>query len=317
MKGYNTCMDRQDVTSDIVRDLYRIPKDSHKGQNGRVLLIGGSKLFHAASLWSLTIASRIVDLVHYASIDENNAIVHEAKREFRNGIVIARSDIEAYIVEDNVILIGPGMVRVEAQSKSFIVDPTSKLQNILSIDDEGMQTYVLTNYLLRKYPNKQWVIDAGALQMVEVDAIPKGAILTPHRGEFAHLWHKCFAQPMIDDEKEAVVRVAQRLQCIVLKKGVVDVACDGRVVRGDNDQSVATISGGNEGMSKGGTGDVLAGLIAALAAQKNDAYLATLAGSYISKAAGDRLYSRVGPYFNATDLANEIPAVMGEKLYRI
>ena len=51
---------------------------SHKGQNGRLLLIGGSRLFHAASIWSLTVASRIVDLVHYASVPVNNELIIEA-----------------------------------------------------------------------------------------------------------------------------------------------------------------------------------------------------------------------------------------------
>ena len=62
-------------------------------------------------------------------------------------------------------------------------------------------------------------------------------------------------------------------------------------------------------MTKGGTGDVLAGLIAALAC-KNNPLLATIAGSFINKKAGDMLYTRVGPYFNATDLANQIPLTM-------
>ena len=66
-------------------------------------------------------------------------------------------------------------------------------------------------------------------------------------------------------------------------------------------------------MTKGGTGDVLAGLIAALAC-KNDPWLATIAGSYINKKAGDELYKTVGPYFNASDLANEIPEMMARIL---
>ena len=55
-------------------------KTSHKGQNGRLLIIGGSHLFHAASFWALQVASRIVDLVHYSSTVENNRIV---ETEFR------------------------------------------------------------------------------------------------------------------------------------------------------------------------------------------------------------------------------------------
>ena len=62
-------------------------------------------------------------------------------------------------------------------------------------------------------------------------------------------------------------------------------------------------------MTKGGTGDVLAGLVAALYC-KNDAFLSACAGSYINKKAGESLQKKVGIYFNATDLAAEIPRVM-------
>ncbi|MCO6499918.1 MAG: hypothetical protein J5I47_06005, partial [Vicingus serpentipes] len=59
----------------------------------------------------------------------------------------------------------------------------------------------------------------------------------------------------------------------------------------------------------GGTGDVLAGLVAALYA-KNEAFLSACAASYINKKAGESLFERVGYYFNASDLADEIPKVM-------
>ncbi len=257
------------VTPDDCKKLYAAPAGSHKGQNGRLLVIGGSHLFHAASLWALTVASRIVDLVHYCSVPENNAIVQKAKEEFRNGIVVSRQDVESYIEEDDCILIGPGMTR------------------------DG-ETETLTNLLLKKYPQKQWVIDAGALQMMEVSLIPKNAILTPHHGEYAQL----FGDQDVSD-------TAKKYQCIVLLKGEKDIAASLTQLR--------EISGGNAGMTKGGTGDVLAGLVAALAC-KNNPFLATIAGSFINKKAGDALYARVGPYFNATDLAGEIPGVMRELL---
>lgn len=261
------------VRSDDLKKLYVPSSDSHKGQNGRLLIIGGSHLFHAASLWSLTVASRIVDLVHYCSVPENNAIVQKAKEEFRNGIVVSRNDIESYIEEDDVILIGPGMTRDE-------------------------ETESLTNSLLKKYPHKQWVIDAGALQMMDVMLIPKNAILTPHQGEYEQL--------LGDQDVEAAAR---KHRCIVLLKGEKDIACG----LDSSDAAVGvqcrSIAGGNAGMTKGGTGDVLAGLIAALAC-KNDPFLAAIAGSFINKKAGDALFERVGPYFNATDLANQIPVTM-------
>lgn len=254
------------VSKQDLQNLFVPQRGSHKGQNGRLLIIGGSHLFHSASLWALEVASRIIDLVHYCSVPENNELV---KKEFRNGIVIPRSDVDAYIEEDDAILIGLGMTR-----------------------DSG--TEELTNSLLKKYPHKQWIIDAGSLQMMDVSLIPNNAILTPHHGEYA----RAFGDQNID-------AVAKKYQCIVLLKGDKDIACSPSERR--------EITGGNPGMTKGGTGDVLAGLIAALAC-KNDPFLATIAGSFINKKAGDELYEKVGPYFNATDLAAQIPLTMKELL---
>ncbi len=253
---------------------------SHKGQNGRLLVIGGSQLFHAASLWSLTVASRIVDLVHYCSTDENNRIVEDLKSQFTNGIVVPRFDVDIYIKEDDVILIGPGMTRDE-------------------------ETKSLTDRLLGAYPDKQWVIDAGALQMMELTRMPKGAIITPHHQEFRMIMERSgetlreTGDPQ--DSAQSAVRFASRFSCNLLLKGIVDIATNGTDTR--------FIRGGNAGMTKGGTGDVLAGLIAALSCV-NDPWDAMVAGSVINKAAGDDLFASVGPFFNATDLSNQIPKTM-------
>jgi NAD(P)H-hydrate epimerase len=299
-----------DEYHEVVKHLALPKADSHKGQNGRLLIIGGSKLFHAASIWSLTVASRIVDLVHYASVEENNTIIHELKKEFRNGIVISRHDIETYIKEDDVILIGPGMMRME-NPKSQIsmtnqtLNAVSSIKDIEKEEDEGVQTYLLTNYLLKKYPEKQWVIDAGALQMLDLKNIPPHAILTPHHQEFSTLVEKFQISNNTNTTNNSidilVQDFAKKYNCIVLLKGQKDIASNGKETK--------LIEGGNVGMTKGGTGDVLAGLIAALACT-NDPWQATLAGSYINKTAGDDLFASMGPFFNATDLANQIPLTM-------
>jgi hydroxyethylthiazole kinase-like uncharacterized protein yjeF len=187
--------------------------DSHKGQNGKLLIIGGSHLFHAASLWALTVASRIVDLVHYSSIPLNNEHVAQAKKEFRNGIVVPRSEVDAYIEEDDCILIGPGMTR----------------------DSETEQ---LTNRLLKKHAQKQWVIDAGALQMMDISLIPHNAILTPHHKEFDSLLNRAGS-----DYTQQVLWFAKKYNCIVLLKGQVDIVSNGEDLR--------LIEGGNAGMTKG------------------------------------------------------------------
>src|SRR3972149_9459847 len=150
------------VTESDLKGLYIAPTGSHKGQNGKLLVIGGSHLFHAASLWALKVASRIVDLVHYSSVFENNKIVQRLKEEFRDGIVVPREEVENYIEEDDCILIGPGMVRAEG-AISNIKYQISNIKEIEEIEHEGILTYHLTKYLLKKYPHKKGGIDAGGL----------------------------------------------------------------------------------------------------------------------------------------------------------
>ncbi|HUQ84719.1 MAG TPA: NAD(P)H-hydrate dehydratase [Candidatus Limnocylindrales bacterium] len=259
-----------------LKNLYAPPSDSHKGENGKLMLIGGSHLFHAASLWALTIASKFVDMVFYSSVPENNEIVQKAKEEFRNGIVVPRGKIDDYAAEADCILIGPGLPRPDGHEEG---------------DDH---TKELTEKLFIKYPDKKWVIDGGSLQVINPEIIPKNSIITPHRKEFETLFG-------MEPNPENAENMAKKYGIIILLKGESDIVC--------NPEECVEIVGGNAGMTKGGTGDVLAGLVAALAC-KNDLFLAALVGSYINKKAGESLYGKVGYNFNASDLAEEIPIVM-------
>ncbi len=293
------------MEENVLKKLYLPSHTSHKGQNGRLLIIGGSELFHSASLWSLEVASRIVDLVHYASTDENNELVLKLKEEFRDGIVVNRLEIDEYIKEDDCILIGPGMVRVveELPKIDYLM---KKIKEIAEIEHEGMLTYHLTKYLLKKYPDKKWVIDAGSLQMMDPIWIPEGAILTPHHQEFELLISKIRDQKSKQIMKnltieEKVKWFAKVYHCAVLLKGEVDLVA--------SEKNFMVIKGGNAGMTKGGTGDVLAGLVAALYC-KNDAFTSAVSASIINKTAGGDLYKTKGYWFNASDLANQIPETM-------
>lgn len=282
-----------------LKKLSVLSSSSHKGDNGKLLLIGGSSLFHGASLWSLKVASRIVDMVFYSSVPENNEIVQKAKEEFRDGIVVLRDDIEAYASEADCILIGPGMMRSQAVHGSELT--VDNLQEINRLEDEGLQARYLVQYLLTKYSHKKWVIDAGALQMMDAawfDKTEGNVLITPHAKEFEGLFK-------VGPTDEFIQEQAKKHNCTILLKGEEDIIC--------NRISCVKVIGGNAGMTKGGTGDVLAGLVAALACT-NDLFLSATAGSYINKKAGDELYKRVGPYFNASDLADEIPVVMKELL---
>ena len=255
-------------------------KNSHKGQNGKLLIIGGSELFHAPLIWAAEVASRVVDMVHVSSpyLLNNQLMEAKLKEKFWSGIVVPWQEVEDYILEDDVVLIGPGMTRTK-------------------------QTAEITNYVLKKFENKKWVVDGGALQEVAPELLTAEMVITPHHKEWERLTKEVLGSSyLVPSEIDKVKQFSKSHEdLVVLLKGKVDW-----VVRGDE---VVEIEGGNEGMTKGGTGDVLAGLVAALAT-KNDLFLAAQVGSRVNKIAGDSLYHRVGRYFNANDLVKEIPHIM-------
>jgi len=241
---------------------------SKKGENGRVLVIGGSKLFHAASFWSASMASRIVDMVHFSSpLMENNDLMRvKAKEKFWDGIVVPYESIDHYIYEDDCILIGPGMER-------------------------GQTTKLIVNAFLSKYPHKKWLVDGGALQEVDPTLLTSSMIITPNAKEYAllqtHLPNYSITQ----------------LPCTILAKGETDTitpsgishlepACAGR--------SRIYLSGGSPNMTRGGTGDVLAGLVAGLAA-KSDSFASCVVASYLNKASSEQL----GLIFTPNDLITQ------------
>jgi NAD(P)H-hydrate epimerase len=265
-----------EFNSEDLKKLYIPASSSHKGENGKLLIIGGSVLFHAASLWSLQVASRIVDMVFYSSVPENNALVEKEKEEFRNGIIVPRDRIEHYIEEADCILIGPGLPR----------------ESGVEVGDDD--TKALTQRLFKAYPNKKWVVDGGSLQVINPEVLPQTAIITPHHKEFQTLFK---LEPTVENAQA----MAQKFKLTILLKGEKDYIC--------NAESSVIVQGGNAGMTKGGTGDVLAGLVAALYC-KNEAFLSAEAGSFINKKAGESLADKMGIYFNASDLAGEIPGVM-------
>ena len=269
-----------------LKKLYMPSPSSHKGQNGKLAIIGGSHLFHGASLWALKVASRIVDMVFYSSVSENNEIAQKLKSELYDLIVVPRDKIEDYLKEAEVILIGPGLPREGGRQT------------------EEDSTGSLVEELLKKFSNKKWVIDGGAITEIDPEWLKQmngKAIVTPHEREFERLFNFKFPISNFQFQIEKTQEMARKYNSIILLKGETDIVC--------SPNECVSIVGGNAGMTKGGTGDVLAGLVAALYC-KNEAFLSACSASFINKKAGDSLYKRVGLYFNSSDLVDEIPKVM-------
>lgn len=247
-------------------------------KNGQVTVIGGSELFHGAPLLSLKVSSKIVDMVFFSSPDSSiGEVAANLKSKLLSFIWVPWEEVGSYIKKSDAILIGPGFMRYRKEAEP-------------SNDEATEFTKRVTSYFLAEYPDKKWVIDAGSLQVLEKDFIPAGAILTPNQKEYEYLFGDM-------DPADA----SREFKCTIILKGVTDKICtDGECVE---------VFGGNIGMSKGGTGDTLAGLTVALFA-KNGANVAATWASYITKMAGDELFKTYGPYYNADQLADKVPEVL-------
>lgn len=291
--------------SPFIKRLHVPEKNSHKGQNGRTLVIGGSSLFHASSIWSAEVASHFVDIVHFASTEENNKIFFETKKKFHNGIIISRTHLADYAKEDDSILIGPGMVRNELHEVSTL----SNLSEILDIKVEATFTHAITQYLLKQYPDKRFVLDAGALQMMKpewLQSLKIPALVTPHQFEFERLFSINMTDKSLSDKIQIVKNTAAQFKTVILLKAVDDIISDG--------EAVYIVHGGNQGLTKGGTGDILAGLSVGLYT-KNSAVDAAVIASYILKKTADNLLSNAGYWYNNDNLIDAIPTTLAS-LYK-
>lgn len=238
----------------------------HKGQNGKLLIIAGSEKYHGSLVFATKIASKIVGLVYISSVPENHILIQRMKSRVAEFITIPRTEVLSFLPQVDAILVGPGMEVTE-------------------------ETRHVVNTILRRYPRTPIVLDADALSVVDKRLLHSQCILTPHKGEF----QRCFG---LSPTRQHAIQMAKKFNCVVVLKGRTSI-----VASPTTDKINTT---GNAGMAKGGTGDVLAGLIAALACT-NDPFLAACAGTFLNGLAGDRLQEKYSFYYNASDLITEIP----------
>jgi ADP-dependent NAD(P)H-hydrate dehydratase / NAD(P)H-hydrate epimerase len=143
------------------------------------------------------------------------------------------------------------------------------------------------------------VVDADALPAIPDLDTDATLVCTPNRKELAKM-----GGPDADDLREAtdgIEALAADLGHVVLTKGATDVVSDGERTR--------VVRTGNTGMKVGGTGDVLAGIVAGLFGTV-DAFDAACAGSYVNGRAGDLLYDEHGEGLLASDLLDTVPAAI-------
>lgn len=256
--------------------------DAHKGQAGRILVIGGGPYTGAPALSGLAALRTGADLVEIATPTPVAATVQSYAPDLlvtplpgeRVGNGHA-SILETRASEADCLVVGPG------------IGAAAETQDVLR--------EFFTSYTGRA------IVDAEALDTVldlETDA---SLICTPHRGEFSRL-----GEPLPDDPADrfaTVTRVAEMIEQTIVLKGPEDLISDGRVGRINRT--------GNPGMTVGGTGDVLAGVLGALYAEPTVGSLAAgCMGTYLTGAAGDSAYTDRGYGLIASDVLEALPHVI-------
>lgn len=253
-------------------------------------IIGGSELFHGAPLMALKAASRIVSMVYFSSPDNDKELADKLKASLFNFIWVPYGEVESYIAKSEAVLIGPGMMRSHVNEHGFVCD------------SQGIKTREFTLDLFKKNPDSRWVVDGGALQVISVAELPKGAMISPNKKEFLML----FGEEMetdIDKRAEQILRLATKHDLTILTKDEISLVSDGnRTVK---------ILGGNEGLVKGTTGDLIAGILVGFMA-KDDPLFSACAASYLTKKAAEKLAETRGLMFNTDDVVDKVPEIYGE-----
>ena len=261
-------------------DLLRLSRDpqSHKGDHGEVLVVGGGPYAGAPALTAQAALRAGADLVRVACptavADEvqgysENLIVRPFEgRHFEPEHVDA---LAALASDHDALVVGPGLGDDEA-----------------SLDAASV--------LLERVDGTV-VVDADALQVVPDVHTDAELICTPHQGELIKM-----GGGTADDWRERrglVESFAAEIGHTLLVKGAADVISDGETTRVSRT--------GNPGMTVGGTGDVLAGVTGAFAATQRPIHAAAMA-AFVNGRAGDIVYEKHDYGLVATDLVDAIPA---------
>lgn len=251
--------------------------DSHKGDNGKVAVIGGSKMIHGAPLMSALAAEASgADLLFVCLPRCHAEVAKTASLNFQvhpfRGDDLTKSDTDAILsllaTMDGAVL-GPGVAHGDREA-------LAALHTIMAEAPCAL------------------VLDAAALQPDTLSLVKgKRAVLTPHLAELERM------ELTPDDLSEQ----AEAAGVTILLKGQSDFIAG-------PDGTVEELTGGNAGLTVGGTGDALAGLIAGLIAQGIAPFEAAKAAGIALKRAAEDLLPAFGFAFTTKRVIEEIPRLL-------
>lgn len=261
-------------------------KSSHKGDNGHVLIVAGSKWMRgAAVLAAMSALNSGAGLVTVASVPSVcDAVAHHVPE----ALLMPLPEVDGVISPAAV----PYLLDIEHKFESTLVGP-------------GMSTESAAHDFLDEFFRK-WtlpcVIDADALNCVAKGvSLPKSdCVLTPHPGEMSRLLHSSIAEIQCDRFRTVRSAVEELNHCVLLK-GPYSIV-------GEPGQPLLVNCTGNPGQASAGMGDVLGGMIATLMGQDLPGYYAAGCGMFWHGAAADICAEEIGQVgYRASDVAKALP----------
>ena len=262
------------------------PNHANKGHFGRLLCIGGNRGMGGAIRMSAEAALRSgVGLVKVFCHEQSQWQVATGRPEIMLNIDSGTSALRSALEWCTCIVLGPGL-GTDAWAQSQFNQVLAYLQN----------------------SNKPIVIDADGLNLVALNNISNtslpNCIFTPHPGEAARLL-KTSVKEIELDRYSACLRIAEQYGVVAILKGA------GTLIGCAGHKQLQVCADGNPGMATAGMGDVLSGVVAAMAAQGLDKGDAANYAVCIHAAAGDRLASLYGQRgMIASDLFDPLRALL-------
>lgn len=273
------------ISGDILKNVYKERKEwCFKYDFGSLLIIGGSKLYHGSPALAAMAALRSgCDLVTVA-----------APERAANLIATVSPDLITYPLKgDRITKLHLRVLLELCKKKTAVV-----IGGGMGREKDTLN--VIASFL--KYNKLPVVIDADAIHAVAKNksAIKDASVLTPHFGEFYVLTGIKAAE----DLKSVVQKEAKKISSVILLKGHIDTISDGARTEENETGSVF--------MTKGGTGDTLAGICGSLLAQGIAPFDAACAAAYINGKAGDLAAKEKKQSLLSTDLIASITKVLSD-----
>ncbi len=267
---------------------------SHKGENGRLLILAGSQYYSGApALAALAAQSLGIDLVTLIvpenivtpirSYSPELIVFPFSKSHFTTSDEKLLSFVFQQMKKNDSVLIGPGIGK-DPDTIEFVK------QVIHFACEEGIPL----------------VVDADAISAIPHIQIRENTVITPHAGEFQLLSGiKITNTPQhIQKNIELVVEVAKKLNnAVILLKGAWDIITNGMAWKIN--------AAGTALMTRGGTGDILSGLTAALLSIVKNPYRSAVMGAFLNGITGEMTYMKHG-FYNDLEHIKMIPFVLRE-----